>query len=69
MPPFSRLDYRQGCKDLTVKAIQSTQRMWWPPVAALFALVQPPLYKSDDWDKDMSQNKCIIISSELILWS
>jgi ABC-type glycerol-3-phosphate transport system substrate-binding protein len=25
--------------------------MWWPPLAALFALVQPPLYKSDDWDK------------------
>jgi hypothetical protein len=51
MPPFSRLDYRQGCQDLTVKAIQSTQRMWWSPLAAHFALVQPPLYKSDDWDK------------------
>src|ERR1700747_3006953 len=42
MPPFFRLDYHQGCQNLTVKSVQSVQRMLWSLVA-LLALVQPPL--------------------------
>jgi glucose/mannose transport system substrate-binding protein len=42
MPPFSHLDYRQGCKNLTVKSVQSAQRMLLPLVAVL-GLVPLPL--------------------------
>ena len=46
MPSFSNLDDRRGCKDLTVRSVQSTQWMWRYPLmtlAVLFALVQAPL--------------------------
>ena len=44
---FSSLDARRGCKNLTVRSVQSTQRRWRPhliALAALFALVQAPLF-------------------------
>jgi hypothetical protein len=47
MPSFSILDGRRGYKKLTVRSVQSTQRMWRPPLmalAALFALVQAPVF-------------------------
>jgi hypothetical protein len=46
MPSFSILDGRRGCQNLTVRSIQSTQRIWRPhltALAALFAIVQAPL--------------------------
>src|ERR1700741_2436690 len=46
MPSFPILDGRRGCKNLTVRSIQNTQRMWRPhltALVALFALVQAPL--------------------------
>src|SRR5246127_4588060 len=46
MPSFPILDGRRGCKNLTVRSVQSTQRMWRPhltALAALFVLVQAPL--------------------------
>jgi hypothetical protein len=46
MPSFSILDGRRGYKNLMVRSVQSTRRMWRPPLmalAALFALVQVPV--------------------------
>jgi ABC-type glycerol-3-phosphate transport system substrate-binding protein len=46
MPSFSILDGRRGCKNVTVRSVQSIQRTWRPhltALVALFALVQAPL--------------------------
>ena len=56
MPSFSNLDDRRGCKNLTLRSVQSTRRMWRPPalaLAALFALVQVPLFSQAAGEKKL----------------
>jgi hypothetical protein len=56
MPSFAILDGRRGYKKLTVRSVQSTQRMWRPPVmalAALFALVQAPVFSQAAGEKKL----------------
>jgi hypothetical protein len=56
MPSFSILDDRQGCRNSTLKSVQSTQRMWRLPLmalAALFALVQAPVSSQATGEKKL----------------
>jgi glucose/mannose transport system substrate-binding protein len=61
MRSFSNLDHSRGCKNLTVRSVQSTQLMCSPPLmalAALFALVQAPFFSQAAGEKKLEVFSC-----------